>query len=434
MRLNPEIRRYIWLEFSLQRLVVMPLVIAVIFYIASNGHNTDQKMITASIFIFTVLIAAWGGNKAAASITDEVNENTWDFQRLSSISPFSLSCGKIFGSALYCWYGAVMALVVYIYVNLSHMPPDTVFANSVILIFSGLICHATAIISSLQVAQVKSIGRKKIQAIFSHIIGLLIASMFISGIVDYERDNYELIKWYGESYNYNKFIAFFSVIAFLWIFSGIYWQIRNQLRMSTGPWLWIAFVLFIIFFIAGLDTNYWRYSEESHILLNSYIIGIFFLYCMVFIEPWSGLLYRRLSDSWKTRNVKKFMSLFPRWLANFLLVLVLAFLVIFTYFNKYIMCLSILASLGFIIRDIAILHYFKLYPNAKRAHTAAIFYLFILYSLIPLLLASVGAKQAVNLFIIVPKEGFITISLLSGYLQAAFFVFLALKRWKKYWH
>ena len=104
MRLNPELQRYVWLEFSLQRLIVMPLVLAVILYISSSGtSNVASNIAYCAMFLFVVLIGLWGGNKAAASVIEEVNDNTWDFQRLSSVSPVSLMFGKLFGSTIYCW-------------------------------------------------------------------------------------------------------------------------------------------------------------------------------------------------------------------------------------------------------------------------------------------------------------------------------------------
>ena len=105
MRINPEIRRNIWLEFSLHRAIAMPLVLGVVFYIASqtfSGIPPYRNLASASGLVFFLLVKVWGGHKAAESVIDEVNDNTWDFQKLSALSPWSLTFGKLFGSTIYC--------------------------------------------------------------------------------------------------------------------------------------------------------------------------------------------------------------------------------------------------------------------------------------------------------------------------------------------
>ena len=440
MRLNAEIQKCAWLEFSVQRLIVMPLVLSVIFYITAQSPHPIGNIVYVSCFILVLLLGVWGGHKASSAVLDEINNNTWDFQRLSPVSPGSLAFGKIFGSTLYCWYGALMVLAVYIYYCLVGLIPNYyLFCNIVTIIFSALLCHSFALLASLQSIQVKIPGRSKIQSIGAHIVGVGLASVFISGIkhasyngiIDF--DYAPEIYWYGQGYTNNEFFAVLSVVAFIWIAGGVYWQMRNQLRMRSGPWLWIAFVIFMMFFFAGFSNKYFaKYVGDSG-LLNSYYVGMLLLYCMAFLEPWDGLLYRRLLENWKKRNIKDLINLFPRWFSTFILVaIVLAFLP-FYYNDNTIKLLSVVACFCFAIRDIALLHYCKLLPTARRAQTATLFYLFLLYGLIPIFLLSTNSKTAISLFWVVPMPEVIMNSLVSAGLQAILFVLLAFNRWQKYW-
>ena len=433
MRLNPELQRYIWLEFSLQRLIVMPLVIAVVFFIAYQGNYPEEKVIITAKWAFLILIGLWGGNKAAASVIEEVNDNTWDFQRLSSLSPSSLTFGKLFGSTLYCWYGALMVLFVYVFMSTLIMPVEYVISNTIILVCAALICHSAALFASLQAIQGKFIGRGKIQAIGAHILGLGLGSLFISGLVGKNHQYIDNINWYGQIYNHHEFIVFFAVISLLWLIGGVYWQMRGQLRMRTGPWLWGAFTIYMMIFCAGFVRMSGFYNNFNSGLIVAYSVGLAFLYIMVLMEPWNGLSYRRLLDSWKNRNIKNFLHLFPRWLTTMIITFLVVIAIIVNFITVPMTVFTIIASLCFVVRDIALFHYFKFNPEARRANAAAFFYLFVLYALIPTLLSAIGLKDSLSLFFPVPINGQLVVSVFSASAQAALFIFLALGRWKKYW-
>lgn len=95
----------------------------------------------------------------------------------------------------------------------------------------------------------------------------------------------------------------------------------------------------------------------------------------------------------------------------------------------------VLALLVFAIRDIALLHYFVLSPNNRRATGAIFFYLAVLYILMPMLLYATNMKEAAPLFLPLaePNNGGPLLAVISGVLQALFCINLVRKRWKKYW-
>ena len=82
--------------------------------------------------------------EAADSVLDEVNDNTWDFQKLSALSPWSLAFGKLFGSTIYCWYGGLIAFAVAVGISLQVSPPYKVFVGGALILLGGVIVQATA--------------------------------------------------------------------------------------------------------------------------------------------------------------------------------------------------------------------------------------------------------------------------------------------------
>jgi len=445
MKLNPELLRYSWLEFSTHRLIAMPVVIGMILYLCSQSTPPEEIIASAAQSIFVLLIGLWGGHKAAEAVIDEVNESTWDFQRLSSLSPASLTIGKLLGSPSYCWYGGCMALIAYIWVIFQSVSAYYLLCNVLLLVVSGLICHASALLSSLQAVQVRTQARGKMRVVGHQILGILVGSSFLMGLIPQREvwrimasNNtvYPQVQWYGATYELTGFIACLAVIVLFWLLAGVYWQMRAQLKMRTGPWLWAAFVLFVMAYMAGFS-NFDEFAPNmpATMPLIGFSVAMVSLYLMVFLEPWSGVYYRKLLDSWKNRNKAALMNLFPRWVVSLLFAVIAAILVV-VMADKPVISMAVLACLAFAVRDIALLHYFTLQPGTRRATAAALFYLAVLYFLIPSLLGVLHLVDLLPLFMPVPhtlQVGTAVLSLLSASTQAAFLLLLTFRRWKQYW-
>lgn len=426
--LNPEIKRYQWLEFSLQRLVVMPLVLGIIFFIAYKADEWKSVAFTAE-FIFFTLVFLWGGHKAAESVLEEVQENTWDFQRLSSQSPWNLSWGKLLGAASYCWYGALMALAMYVIAIWDAMSLYHVVRSVFFMLVCGLICHGVSMLSSMLSIANGSLQRGRKAIIGHHLIGLFAGWSILSFKTTLNR--VYTVSWYDGTYDMLSFISFFSFVFLIWLMAGIYWQMRVQLRMRSGPWLLVAFTLFTVYFHMGfveimlLDERFSMYSELA---LRAFVICVTFLYVVLFLEPWGTVGYRKFYESWKSRNWIKAADLFPRWVASFILTLA-SMLWLCLQVKGFEQLLFIVALLAFIVRDITLYHFFKLRPGSRRATLATIFYLGFMYGLIPALLAVLHNKSLLPLFIPVRFEaGDSVLSIISCGAQAAIFGFLSYKR------
>ncbi|MGD8642238.1 MAG: hypothetical protein PVG89_16490, partial [Gammaproteobacteria bacterium] len=113
--MNPEFQRNVWLELTPHRVVSMPAVLVAVFflvYLIAGDRYPDPLRITA-MTIFFLLTLLWGSRLAGEALVNEVQDRTWDQQRMSSISPWSMSWGKLFGSTVFTWYGAAICLLAY---------------------------------------------------------------------------------------------------------------------------------------------------------------------------------------------------------------------------------------------------------------------------------------------------------------------------------
>ena len=360
---NPEIQKCKWLEFSQHRLVMMPVAIAMVFFLAYQTNMTATTISNIAMTIFVAFVVVWGGGKAAESVLEEVNDNTWDFQRLSSLSPSVLAFGKLIGGPIYCWYGGVILVLLYVISSLQYKPTYIVLCNTTLLVLAGLICHSGALLSSLQSLQSVIIRRRKIGRFGHLIVGIVLSlSLCIIPVAkNYTRER--LISWYSFKFESTGFAVALSIIILFWLLVGIYTQMRKQLRMQVTPTAWITFVIFTMFFCSGFvyETKFdQKYDANTARWLQFFVIGIIFTYAMAFFENWNGISYKRLLDCWKSGNKNKLYEIFPRWLITLSISFVVGILIGLSYLatSQIIIFLAIISIFCFVIRDIAILHYF----------------------------------------------------------------------------
>ena len=92
---NPELQRYVWLELTPHRLVIIPLVLTAVFYlnylINSNFLGFVESLRITAMVAFCILVLIWGGKLVTESIISEVNEKTWDCQRMNASGPLSMT-------------------------------------------------------------------------------------------------------------------------------------------------------------------------------------------------------------------------------------------------------------------------------------------------------------------------------------------------------
>ena len=139
---NPEFRRNLVLELTPHRLVAVPLVLGLIF-VTAWAIDGPGATAAAGRLVMTVLLALWGARAAADAVFGEVTDRTWDAQRMSSIGPWAMSWGKLFGATVFSWYGSLFCAPA-VLMGLE----NPVNALVEILLF-GLLAHALALMISL---------------------------------------------------------------------------------------------------------------------------------------------------------------------------------------------------------------------------------------------------------------------------------------------
>ena len=122
--MNPELRRNLWLEITTHRLLAMPVVLGLAFLAlaAIDKPNAAEHVGWLGLGGFVVLTMFWGARLAGNSIIDEITDKTWDWQRLSTLAPWTMTWGKLFGATVFAWYGGLTCLGVFLATPMAAKP------------------------------------------------------------------------------------------------------------------------------------------------------------------------------------------------------------------------------------------------------------------------------------------------------------------------
>ena len=102
---------------------------SVLILVNSDGRGY-AALATVAGFACLVLLTAWGSKMAADGIGDEARNRTWDAQRLTSIGPWQMTCGKLAGATAFAWYGGGLCLLVFIAAGVGQLPAPVLQAGT----------------------------------------------------------------------------------------------------------------------------------------------------------------------------------------------------------------------------------------------------------------------------------------------------------------
>jgi hypothetical protein len=412
--MNPELRRNLWLELTEQRVITMTLAVTLIIGLAIVSGDLFAGATTAQTLFYGIVIL-WGTRSAADCVAEEIIARTWDFQRLSAIHPWTMVWGKLLGATSLAWLGGAMCLTVVLYHSALTLGPAALIRDLIYYLGIGLFAHAVAMMASL-VAIRRALTRNRFGVFLYQCAGLFAAlvvwriwqsidpnslmSMFGASAGGFLL---EAIDWWGLSIPTATFYVA-SLIAFAaWTLTANYRLMRAELQVQNGPLVWLAFLAFIAVYAAGFDGwQQWSPSPAASMGLRALqatlALGVF-VYVMALVEPKDVVTYRRVGRAFMRLHLVQFVWHLPRWiyalLATFAAGGLAAAYLPFGLIGKLLDMgeiasapYAIIAGLGFLTRDCAILVGFGLGQTGRRSDIAALAMLGMLYLFVPALLGS----------------------------------------------
>lgn len=457
MSINPELHRNIWLDFTFHRIIIAPLVISLfcyLFYLTGGATSSASVAFNlACLFIFI-----WGTKCAAETVLDEITNSTWDFQRQSSISPWEMTWGKLIGSTLFSWYGALISLFLYFSFNLHK--PESLFgfhfgsslsvSHELLLLFiGGLFTQGLALLLSLQsLNQTRNdkINRSFFYFVLAAVLGMMVTRFVFSAA----KESGVTIAWHDFTFDLAPF-AFWSLVIFLgWTIVGLQRSFCRELQYQNMPWVWALFNLFCIIYFSGLipaekipldliEVGEIRDLQKQ--LLKAPLYFAFFIaqaltYVALFTDLLSFIRYKYFIARVNEKNYLESLQQLPWWPISLLFTVILGVMVVLSQqsatelLKDFSPSVFALTTLLFLARDIALIHYLNFAKNQKNPTGAIILYLFILYLLLPLILSALHLKSLLPMLL--PSFGKNTLlAIISSVAQTGFLLWLILKRWKQ---
>lgn len=431
--LSPELQRHLWLRFSFFKLLAVPVFIfcAVYAIVTFYQDKWDETLYQAALRLYGILIVIWGNYEAANVLREEVRSNTWDFQRMSPLSPASLIFGKLFGATSYIWYAALPLLGVALFVWLQNpnvvyyripvMPEyKNVFFMAFFMIIAGVAGHAVTFLASFDGMVGKTHfdpRNRQPRNIAAFLMGMAVsfaiyafARQFNGRHNPFRRD--PVVEWFGFDFPLEYFLIGATAFLLFWVFMGIYRLARRELMYSTTPICWFLAVGSIALFLSGLvydpkvlqQTDLLADKKDYACLFYFFVLTLAATYYAVLADAADTRRYQRLFSALRLGNWRHVFENMPAWVAS--AVWVLGALSVFMAYSisqgvdedagvfNIRMFMALAGSLTlFAVRDMIVLHILALLvPDRKQTFERVAYYVLV-YFLLPALHLSIAVQN-----------------------------------------
>ncbi|KOR30404.1 hypothetical protein TI04_05975 [Achromatium sp. WMS2] len=404
LRINPELQRNMWLELSIHRLVAMPVTLGLMFFIVYlNGFNFSHVGNVAAIAFF-LLCCTWGVNLASYSISSEIKEHTWDITRMSALSPWTVVWGKLFGATIFTWYGGLICLGVYLFakgISVKNIEIVSIF------ILVGILSQAAAMFMRLNLISSKSNNSETSSLGLTSLI-VIISAYATAGAYAAFNNSDLTVNWFYTPYKLKIFLLINEIVWLFWILFGNYQLMRMELRMRNTPIAWILFCIFCAIYVTGYPDVQERPEFTFKVLAHS-TIAYFTVIALNYVAVISGshdpMTYHRALINFKRGNIWRALQDVPAWLGSLSLAIIICVWItgysfLFLEVDQQINQLwnSVMLILVFLMRDTSIFIFFNMTAGNNRSTSTSLFYLFILYVVVPYFFVVLGLHHLAGLF------------------------------------
>lgn len=453
-RKNPEFLKNLWIEISPTRLIVMPIILGLIFYgtylanlpTTYNPNQGIESLIYSAIICFILIVFVWGGKLSSDTIISEVNNRTWLNQRISAISPWQMTTGKLFGSTIYTWYGGFICGLVMLVIGIQTPYFQLIAQLLVSLILGGFFIQGFILnltLLSLKKTQDQTANYNGIfYLIFSLFIIIFLFSPLLSSFNDlfytnqYSRTKYMI--WFHQKVTIFSFYNLSGVLFVIWVLIGVYQNIRSEFQFKNKSLVWILFTINFILYLFGFlfndKNNNWF---ESSLLSLVFCTGLF--YFLLFAESKDFVYLQILKKHLQEKNWKQLNFKIPLWLVLFPFLLLLSLINIITT-SQNVSIVGIeknhiwfpLNFILFICRDIFLILWVSI-SNYRRKELTIIVFLGLLYILFPVLTFLItNSEQSFAIFFPVFAGNYgLETGILPISLQFIVIAIIFVSRWKK---
>lgn len=419
MWFSPELQRNLWLQLSWGRALAAPVLIGIIVaaLLASTAPH-PSVMAEMARWGFVLLLAFWSTRRVADSLAEEVGGGTWESQRMSGLSAWSMVWGKLIGGAIFPWYCALICLGVMVWYGLQAQPGEMRVPLSqqvATLLLGGVLGQATALTVALVLLR-KTQFRRRLTVTLAQIAGLLAFGLAVGW--DYSANPWAAgvgtIRWYDHDYDAYRFYLASACVFTAWALLAAWRLMRSELLYVNRPWVWTLFTLFCMAYGAGFVR--WQVEALTSRLAIACVIGLVLTYGAFFGEAKDTVRYRWGLARFKAMHWWRALEFMPWWLISYVLAAIAGGATIWSiamggqlvwqdtwwftlqrdanWMALGAIAYNIVALLLFVLRDMFFLLWLNFSGKARgRADLAGLVVLAIVYVPLPMLMIGSGLAR-----------------------------------------
>jgi hypothetical protein len=119
-------------------------------HVAAGPYGWGSELLQVAIWLQALMLAAGGGIACINSIYREKEQNTFDFQRVTQMTPLELALGKLFGAPIFTYSVCLCMMPLAIFGAVMGKTPASVVVGAYAVLFVGsLAMHVLALLISL---------------------------------------------------------------------------------------------------------------------------------------------------------------------------------------------------------------------------------------------------------------------------------------------
>jgi len=449
---NPEIKRNIWLDISPLKLILVPVIMAMsyyLIYLITGVAFFNISYYLSAIFIALFLI--WGGKMASDSLIIEMNEKTWICQRMTMMTPFEIMIGKLIGSTLFAWYGALSGSVMFLFAASKMESLSSAFVFLLTTLLFAITSYSVTF-SIILIGASKRSNSSKIRSVgfnFSIFAAMPLFFIFMRTVKEYDK-----VKWFNLDIYAHHFLLFASFFLLLISLVSTYVKYREEFQYQSSPSLTLISKSFLILLVSGLVANIGDFSVIEFAIIWSFSVDAIIVLMIYFSLYWykkDVVVLKKIITHFKKREFSLFYKNSPDWLIFLLVLIPLSLLLSLGTFasiftipqglnsslrlafelssleNGFLMFINILI---FLLRDISIFFFVSFSSKSKsKADNMSLLYLVLLHIMIPSILKLADLDVIASLFTV--SKDVILLSTISGVIQLIVAFFFLSKVWKK---
>jgi len=238
---NPELIRNLRIQMRPKRMIVAAAITAIVSLIilpalwpdAPGGAASGRGMgYLASVLVFqSVTILIGGGIACLQSISREKDQNTFDYQRITRLSPLELAMGKLLGAPSMAYFiGLCLIPAALLALPKSGWSFGDLLDAWILLLFGALAFHSFTVLMSMLLRRSLSTGVVLLFLFFAGIPGMSLSTVLLTRGI-HGTGGSQTINFYGVALPFTPFFCFVYASFAAWFILALERNIKRDPAM-----------------------------------------------------------------------------------------------------------------------------------------------------------------------------------------------------------